>query len=163
MVYLHEEEAYKKDRVFSQDDLAALTPNGIKRWMWCEKAYGTPKPGPNDHPTSCRSSQESCSPERNEGKFYLDELERNESGDGGGKNGGAIGGARQPTNEREWLQQAIFSQIASLRRGLLEAQSTILERIETQRAQQCSQIFVKIPDSPWCGMLLQYCRSSRRC
>jgi hypothetical protein len=59
MAYLHVEEAYKKDHVLSQDVLAALMPNDIKQWMW-EKAYGTPKPGPNDHPTSCRSSQESC-------------------------------------------------------------------------------------------------------
>jgi hypothetical protein len=55
MSYLHEEEAYEKDHVFSQDDLAALTPSDIKRWM-CEKAYGTPKPGPNDHPALCRST-----------------------------------------------------------------------------------------------------------
>jgi hypothetical protein len=45
MAYLHEEEAYEKDHAVSQDDLAALTPDDIKRWM-CEKAYGTPEPGP---------------------------------------------------------------------------------------------------------------------
>ena len=55
MAYLHEEEAYEKDHVFSQEELAALAPNDIKRWM-CEKAYGTPEPGPNDHPTLCRST-----------------------------------------------------------------------------------------------------------
>jgi hypothetical protein len=55
MSYLHEEEAYDKDHIFSQEDLAALTPNDIKRWM-CLKAYGTPKPGPDDHPTLCRST-----------------------------------------------------------------------------------------------------------
>ena len=55
MAYLHEEEAYEKDHVFSQEVLAALTPNDIKRWM-CEKAYGTPEPGPNDHPTLCPST-----------------------------------------------------------------------------------------------------------
>jgi hypothetical protein len=37
MAYLHEAEAYEKDPVFSQDDLAALTPIDIKRWM-CVKA-----------------------------------------------------------------------------------------------------------------------------
>jgi hypothetical protein len=38
MAYLHEVDAYEKDHVFSQDELVALTPSDIKRWM-CVKAY----------------------------------------------------------------------------------------------------------------------------
>jgi hypothetical protein len=91
---------------------------------------------------------------RNKGELYLDELEGDEGGDRCG-NGGATGGARQAANEREWLQ-AIYSQLASLRRGL-EAQLTILERLETQRARDSRAMLanlVKLPGSPWCGMLL---------
>jgi hypothetical protein len=55
MAYVHEVDAYEKDHVFAQEELAALTPNDIKRWM-CVKAYGTPEPGVDDHPTLCRST-----------------------------------------------------------------------------------------------------------
>jgi hypothetical protein len=41
MAYLHGEDAYKKDCLFSQEEFAALTPNDIKRWMCCKQAYGT--------------------------------------------------------------------------------------------------------------------------
>jgi hypothetical protein len=55
MACLHEVDACEKDHVFSQDELVALTPSDIKRWM-CVKACGMPEPGPDDHPTECRSS-----------------------------------------------------------------------------------------------------------
>jgi hypothetical protein len=55
MAYLHEVDPYEKEHVFSQEELAALTPEDIKRWM-CVKAYGMPEPGPNNHPTECRST-----------------------------------------------------------------------------------------------------------
>jgi hypothetical protein len=47
--------AYQKDHEFSQEQLAALTPGIIERWMK-QKAYGTPDPGPDAEPTFCRSS-----------------------------------------------------------------------------------------------------------
>jgi hypothetical protein len=56
---------------------------------------------------------------------------------------------------REWLL-AIYLQIASLRRGL-EAQLTILERLETQRARDSRAMLANLVESPgslWCGMLL---------
>jgi hypothetical protein len=34
MVYVHEADAYENDHLFSQEELAALTPDDIKRWMW---------------------------------------------------------------------------------------------------------------------------------
>jgi hypothetical protein len=61
---------------------------------------------------------------------------------GAGGDGGAVvnaGGTRQAANERERMQaiyslQAIYSQLAAIRRGQ-EAQTTILERVvEIQRA-----------------------------
>jgi hypothetical protein len=56
MTFVHGlEDVYEKDHLFSQEELAALTPNDIKRWM-CVKAYGTAEPGVDDNPTLCRST-----------------------------------------------------------------------------------------------------------
>ena len=46
---------YEKDRLFAPETLGELTPVQIKRWM-CLKAYGTPDPTQNDHPTEGRST-----------------------------------------------------------------------------------------------------------
>jgi hypothetical protein len=51
MAYLHEVDAYEKDHVFSQDELVALTPSDIKKWM-CVKAYGMPEPGRPGRPSN---------------------------------------------------------------------------------------------------------------
>jgi hypothetical protein len=53
LVYVHEVDAYEKDHLFSQDELLALIPAEVTKWM-CMKAYGTPEPGVDNHPTLCR-------------------------------------------------------------------------------------------------------------
>jgi hypothetical protein len=40
---------------FSEEQLLAVTPSHVSRWMK-NSAYGTPTPGPTDHPTHCRST-----------------------------------------------------------------------------------------------------------
>jgi hypothetical protein len=47
--------AYAKAFQFTQEQLLSITPRDIVRWM-CRDAYGTPDPGPDDHPTGRRSS-----------------------------------------------------------------------------------------------------------
>jgi hypothetical protein len=54
MTFVNDEE-YDKEHVFSQDELAPLTPADVLRWM-CQQAYGTPEPGPDANPTHARSS-----------------------------------------------------------------------------------------------------------
>jgi hypothetical protein len=49
------EQAYDNDHLFSQDELALLQPDDIKRWL-CVQAYGTPEPGPDANPTLARSN-----------------------------------------------------------------------------------------------------------
>ncbi len=66
----------------------------------------------------------------NEGELYLDELDGGDEGGGAG-NAANAGGARQAANEREQMQ-AIYSQMASLRRAQ-EALTTILGRLEVGR------------------------------
>jgi hypothetical protein len=46
---------YKKDQEFTQEQLDALTPGIIERWMKL-RAYRTPDPGPDTNPTHCCSS-----------------------------------------------------------------------------------------------------------
>jgi hypothetical protein len=55
MAYVHKVDAYDKDCIFSQDELLALTPAEIMRWV-CRKAYGMPEPCVDNHPTLCRST-----------------------------------------------------------------------------------------------------------
>ena len=44
--------AYPKEHAFSVEELSAITPESIYRWM-CSKLYHTPEPGPNDNPRHC--------------------------------------------------------------------------------------------------------------
>jgi hypothetical protein len=46
---------YPVETVFTQDQLAAIRPADIEKWM-CMKVYGTPTPGPEDNPNLGRSS-----------------------------------------------------------------------------------------------------------
>jgi hypothetical protein len=46
---------YEKDQEFTQEQLTALTPGSIERWMKL-RAYGTPDPGPDANPTHCCST-----------------------------------------------------------------------------------------------------------
>ena len=54
MSFVHNAE-YDKHHVFSQDELASLTPVDVQRWM-CLQAYGTPDPLPDANPYEARSS-----------------------------------------------------------------------------------------------------------
>jgi hypothetical protein len=74
-------------------------------------------------------------------------LEGNEGGNGGGI-GGANGGAQQAASEREQLQ-GIVLQIASLMQ-VLEAQMTILDRLETHRARDSRAMLANL-----CGVTRQ--------
>ncbi len=47
--------AYDKDYEFSQEELGALNPLDVKKYM-CMKAYGTAEPNRDDHPLFARSS-----------------------------------------------------------------------------------------------------------
>ncbi len=47
--------AYDKDYEFSQEELGALNPMDVKKYM-CMKAYGTAEPNRDDHPLFARSS-----------------------------------------------------------------------------------------------------------
>ena len=47
--------AYSKDHHFTQQQLGALTPNHICRFL-AFKAYGKPNPTEDDHPTLCRAN-----------------------------------------------------------------------------------------------------------
>jgi len=55
MAFIDGGEDYPKTIEFSQEQLLNVTPDIVSRWMK-KTAYGTPTPGPNDHPTRCRSS-----------------------------------------------------------------------------------------------------------
>ena len=59
MSFTHREERnnvdYPKDHRFRPEELGFLTPMHIKRWL-CWKVYGTPTPGPNDHPDQGRGN-----------------------------------------------------------------------------------------------------------
>ncbi len=55
MTFVNPGEAYNKDHVFTQAKLAPLTPVDVRRWM-CQRAYGTPEPGPAANPTEAQSS-----------------------------------------------------------------------------------------------------------
>ena len=46
---------YQRDRQFTNEELATITPEVIVRWM-CLKVYGMPDPSPNDRPTEGRSN-----------------------------------------------------------------------------------------------------------
>ena len=46
---------YQRDRQFTTEELSAITPEVIVRWMSL-KVYGTPDPSPNDNPIEGRSS-----------------------------------------------------------------------------------------------------------
>jgi hypothetical protein len=54
MSFLKEHE-YDKDYEFSQEELGAVTPIDVKKYM-CYRAYGTAEPGPDDQPLHVRSS-----------------------------------------------------------------------------------------------------------
>ena len=47
--------SYAKDHEFTQQQLGAITPEEIHRWM-CLKVYGMEEPGPGDNPTEGRSN-----------------------------------------------------------------------------------------------------------
>ena len=44
MTFLHLDAGYDVQTQFSQEELSAITPTDIERWM-CLKAYGIPDPG----------------------------------------------------------------------------------------------------------------------
>jgi hypothetical protein len=46
---------YTKDHEFTQQELAAITPPELERWM-CKKVYGKEEPGANDNPIQGRSN-----------------------------------------------------------------------------------------------------------
>ena len=48
-------QAYPQTIEFSEEQLLDITPSQISQWMK-KTVYGTPTPGPNNHPTHCRSS-----------------------------------------------------------------------------------------------------------
>ena len=50
-----ENQRYNKDTEFDQEQLLGIQPFEIANWFKV-KAYGKVDPGPDDHPTHCRSS-----------------------------------------------------------------------------------------------------------
>jgi hypothetical protein len=46
---------YTKDHEFTQQELAAITPPELERWM-CKKVYGKEEPGANNNPIQGRSN-----------------------------------------------------------------------------------------------------------
>jgi hypothetical protein len=165
MAYLHKVDAYEKDHVFSQEELAALTPNDIKRWM-CVKAYGTPEPGMDANPTECRSTSiafwkkaiSSFMPNRlmqwnalsnvgnptksSEVNDLIKAVKEKEVRKASSGRRPLQHDEFQAVNDRERMQE-IYSQMTAIR-GAQEAQTRILERLEIQRAREHREILADL-------------------
>jgi hypothetical protein len=50
-----DDEEYERDHEFTPEELNAIQPEEIKKWM-CVKVYGIPEPGTDDNPTLGRAS-----------------------------------------------------------------------------------------------------------